>query len=289
MRKKQLTIVPMLLSAGLLLAQAPDQSSMGQQSQNGSQALPSTGQAQPVQESVPFGSVNGRLVTSGNNLIFIDDQQPQNSFVINRSDIRDVKYEGSMATLSLKRPVRDSAGERSTLNFRFQNPAAATMITSWVGPGATTAHAAALQPAPATSGVQAASVDGAARTQRQQATAPPLRTESFDVRRNRALWRSDTGRLFLTPTEVIYQSVSNPGASRRWAMSAIREVERKNPFDLKVKAYSGGDYEFKILGGSGLATAQYMALVDRVNLAHLRTNQVPGATSAVAGAPVSGQ
>jgi hypothetical protein len=115
--------------------------------------------------------------------------------------------------------------------------------------------------------------------------AAPLRTESFDVKRDKFIG-SDTGRLFLTPTEVIFQSLSNPGASRRWSMAAIRELDRKNPYELKVKPYAGNEYNFKILSGSGLSTAQYMAAVDRVNMAHLRTNQVQtDGTSYSAGSP----
>ncbi len=267
----------MLLSAGLLLAQSSGQQSMGQQPQDGSRmqhGLPATNQTQPVQVSVPFGVVNGRLVTSGDDLIFIDDQQPQNSFVIRRADIQNVKYEGSMATLMLSRPVRDSSGERSTINFRFQNPAAASMITSWLGSRGATAQAAAPQPAPtqpAHSSAQAAS-DGAQSQPTVTTTAP--RTEVFDVKRDRFLWRSDTGRLFITPTEVIFQSLSNPGASRRWSMAAIKEVERKNPFEIKVKPHAGDEFNFKILSGNGISTAEYVALVDRVNRAHLRESQV---------------
>ncbi len=277
----------MLLSAGLLLAQPSGQQSMGQNPQDGSrmqQGLPATNQTQPVQESVPFGVVHGRLVTSGNNLIFIDDQKPQDSFVIGRDDVRNVKYDGSMATLTLTRPVRDSSGERSAVNFRFQNPAAASMITSWLG---SSGAGARLQPAPAGQyGVQAASVGAQGRAGTVTTTTP--RTEVFDVRRSRALWRSDTGRLFITPNEVIYQSLSNPGASRRWAMSAIREVDRKNPFELKVRPYSGSDYDFKILGGPGLTTAEYVALVDRVNVARMRNNQIiqtDGGAGYAAGSP----
>lgn len=264
----------MLLSAGLLLAQPSGQQSMGQQPQSGSrmqQGLPATNQAQPAQVSVPFGVVNGRLVTSGDDLIFIDDQQPQNSFVIRRDDIQNVKYEGSMATMMLSRPVRDSSGERSTINFRFQNPAAASMITSWLGSRGATAQAAATQPAPAQSSAQAAS--NGAQSQAATVTTTAPRTEVFDVKRDRFIG-SDTGRLFITPSEVIFQSLSNPGASRRWSMAAIKEVDRKNPFELKVKPHAGDEFNFKILSGTGLSTAEYVALVDRVNRAHLRNSQV---------------
>jgi hypothetical protein len=268
----------LLLSAGLLLAQPSGQQSMGQQSQYGSQmqqGLPATNQAQPVQVSVPFGVVNGRLVTSGDDLIFINDQQPQHSFVVRRDDIQNVKYEGSKATMTLSRPIRDSAGERSTVNFRFQNPAAASLITSWLGSSGASAQAAASQTAPyrsAQSSVQATTNGAQAQTATVTTTAP--RTEVFDVKRDRFGWRSDTGRLFITPTEVIFQSLDNPGASRRWAMAAIKEVDRKNPFELKIKPHAGNEFNFKILSGNGLSTADYVALVDRVNVARMRNNQM---------------
>ncbi len=278
MRKQLLTRVPMLLSAGLLFAQAPDQSQMGSQHHQMQQGLPSNNQVQPVQEAVPFGVVSGRLVTSGHNMIFIDDQQPQNSFVIRRNDIRDVHFDGSTVTMNLTHPVRDSSGQRSTVSFRFQNPAAATTVTSWAGQGTHGAQAAAPPPQSvraeysAQSAPQAVPMDGATRPQQPISTPPGSRSQVFDVRRNRALWRSDTGRLFVTPTEVIYQSLSNPGASRRWAMTAIREVDRRNPFELRVRPYAGSDYNFRIIGGSGMSTPQFMALTNNVNRAHMQSN-----------------
>ncbi len=268
MRKKQLMIAPMLLSAGLLLAQSSGQQSMGQYGSQ-TQMAPDANQAQPVQQSVPFGVVNGRLVTSGDKLIFIDDQQPQNSYVIERGQISNVSYDGSMVTLNLSSPVRDSSGQHSVINYRFQNPAATGMLSSWLGGGGGVS-AQAVSPQGATA--QRARTNGAARQQPMMQTAAG-QTQVYDVKRDK-FWGSDAGRLFITPSEVIFQALDNPGASRRWSMAAIKEVERKNPFELKVKPYAGDEFNFKILGGTGLSTAQYVALVDRVNRAHMQQNQM---------------
>jgi hypothetical protein len=270
----------MLLSAGVLLAQQPsDQQSMGQQSMGGQmqKGQPSTNQAQPVEVSIPFGMVNGKLVTSGDDLIFIDDQQAENSFVVRRSDIQNAKYEGSTVKLKLSKPVRDSSGERSDLNFRFQNPAAASMITSWLGAGASSGASAQAAAQPTGSDKKPSSSQSRQNEDQSQVatvTTSAPGTEVFDVKRDRRFWRSDTGRLFITPSEVIFQSLSNPGASRRWSMAAIREVTRRNPFELRVQPHSGNAFNFKILSGNGLATSDYVALVDNVNKARLRNNQM---------------
>ncbi|HOK46009.1 MAG TPA: hypothetical protein PLK67_08765, partial [Bryobacteraceae bacterium] len=298
MRKIQLTMVPVLLSAGLLLAQAPRQESMGQQQPYGGQmrqGMPASNQTQPVQVSVPFGAVDGRLVTSGDDLIFIDDQQPQNSFVIRRDQVQNIRYDGAKVSMTLSRPVHDSSGERSSVDFRFQNPAAASIITSWLGSSSAASRPAQTgyqaqaqaqpqtqaqpqpqvqaqqaQPHPQPQAVRAPAVSNGSLSQSTVTSTEP-QTLVFDVERDRFIG-SDTGRLFLTPNEIIFQSLSNPGASRRWSMASIQRVERRDPFHLRVRPFVGNQFNFRILSGTGLSTPEYTALVERVNRAHMQNS-----------------
>src|SRR5690348_3274890 len=67
-------------------------------------------QAQQVQLAVPFGTVDGQLVISGQNLMFIDGQQPSGSFVVPRNNVRNVTAQAGDLTFDLMNPVQDRGG-----------------------------------------------------------------------------------------------------------------------------------------------------------------------------------
>jgi hypothetical protein len=236
-----------LCACGIALAQAPaPNSAAGQQSTPGS-AAPGGGAVQQVDLSIPFGTVPGKLITSGEYLMFVDDQQPQGSFVIPRRDIEKVNYENGAMTMTLARPVHDRAGDRSSLSFRFADPAGGQSVANWAG------------------------ANNAPRT--DQSSAPSNQAASqpgnmmFDVKHKHKLG-SDSGRLIVTPTQLIYESVGGVNSSRQWNMSDIKEVKRDSPYSLKITPFSGDDYRFDLVG-QGMSNDQLKTLVDRVTLARV--------------------
>jgi hypothetical protein len=105
-----------------------------------------TAQVQKADLAIPFGTVSGKIVMAGDHLVFIDEERPDQSFVVARSEVEDLTIQERTASLELRRPVQDRSGERSRLNFRVANGETAS-LKRWFS-SALTALAA---PAPALS------------------------------------------------------------------------------------------------------------------------------------------
>jgi hypothetical protein len=78
-----------------------------------------TAQMQKADLAIPFGAVSGKIVMAGDHLVFIDEERPDQSFVVARSEVEDLTIQDRTASLELRRPVQDRSGERSRLNFRL--------------------------------------------------------------------------------------------------------------------------------------------------------------------------
>jgi hypothetical protein len=76
-------------------------------------------QVQKADLAIPFGTVSGKIVMAGDHLVFIDEERPDQSFVVARNDVKDLIIQDTTASLELRRPVQDRSGERSRLNFRL--------------------------------------------------------------------------------------------------------------------------------------------------------------------------
>jgi hypothetical protein len=91
---------------------------------------------------------------------------------------------------------------------------------------------------------------------------------SFQVKHDHFIG-SDTGRLMVTPTQVVYESVTDVNNSRQWSLSDIKEVHRDGPYKLKIVPFSGDDYSFQLMG-QGMTSGQYQMLVERITGARVR-------------------
>jgi len=186
---------------------------------------------QRVEHAIPFGTAAGDLISSGEHLIFADDEERRSSFAIGRDNVKDIRQEGASVTIALARPVKTRAGETSSVGFRFRDPEGARMISAWI---------AASVAAPAAAG----------------------ETMSFQVR-HKHFPGSDEGRLTITPNEVDYRSLTNFNASRRWKMSEIKEVKRDHPHSLAIVPFTGEQYKFDVIGPA-IGTDQFNRLVDYI-------------------------
>jgi len=105
-------------SASLLIAQTP-------------------AQVQKAELAIPFGTVSGKIVMAGDHLVFIDEERPDQSFVVARTEVEDLTIQDRTASLELRRPVQDRSGERSRLNFRLTN-GETVALKRWFGSAVTT-------------------------------------------------------------------------------------------------------------------------------------------------------
>jgi hypothetical protein len=202
----------------------------------------------PVEQSIPFGTVSGRLLLLGNYLVFVDDQQPDSSLVIPRVDIENLTSESGAITVQVREPVRDRSGEVRRLSFRVTPPADGSGVASW--------YARRGSGAP---------VSASGSASRVAPVAAPADTESFPARHDHRLG-SCRGRLIVTPAQLSYESTDDVSHSRRWEYKSVKEIAAPNPYELEIKPFSGGTYKF-LLEGSGMSPTQYKTLVDRVTAA----------------------
>src|SRR4030095_10486197 len=95
-----------------------------------------TGHSLAVEHSVPFGTVSGSLLLLGNYLVFVDEQQPNSSFVVAKGTIETLKVEGPDVTVQAREAVRNRSGEVNRLNFRVTPGTDPAVVSVWYGGGA---------------------------------------------------------------------------------------------------------------------------------------------------------
>jgi hypothetical protein len=110
-------------SASLLIAQTP-------------------AQVQKAELAIPFGTVSGKIVMAGDHLVFIDEERPDQSFVVAKTEVEDLSIQDRTASLELRRAVHDRSGDRSRLNFRLTN-GETLALKRWFGSAVTTPAVAA--------------------------------------------------------------------------------------------------------------------------------------------------
>jgi hypothetical protein len=196
--------------------------------------------AVPAELALPFGVAAGKLVVSGEYLIFVNDATVESSFVVPRDNVQNVNVDGAVLNVALRQPIKDSSGDRSALNFRFAAPGSGDAIVKW-------SQARGTRPAPG------APAPGGSdrRTEGEQQF-------SYEVKHDHRVG-SCSGRLIVTSERVNYESLSEIDHSRQWAMKDVKEVGRKGPYNLDIKPFSGNDYSFAFLG-TGMDNSHYETL-----------------------------
>ncbi|MBE7542087.1 MAG: hypothetical protein HS123_06945 [Solibacteraceae bacterium] len=190
--------------------------------------------------------VRGKLVLMGNSMAFVDDQRPESSFEVTKSNIRDLSSEGDTVTVQLRNAVRDRAGSATRLIVRLESAPDASGVQRWFG----AATGAAVRPA---SGAASAADAGA-------------ETMTFSAQRKKRLRSNTDGKLIIDSERVIFESADNADESRRWELSEIKEIKLKNPYDFEVRTFRGEKYNLA-LSGLGMDNSQYREIVDRVTKA----------------------
>lgn len=200
-------------------------------------------QAQPaVQEfradlAAEFGVVSGRVILAGDELIFMDEGQPDSSFYVEKSEIEKLTTEGNTLTLQLRSPVKDRAGSRTRLTFRLADPAASASISGWQN-----------------------RAEPVGQAQRSDAGVT-----TYEARHDKFIGGS-RGRLIISDTGLAYESIDDANDSRRWEFRGVKQLKQKGPYELTVEPFNGDKYKLE-LEGKGMDTDQYNKLVDQITKA----------------------
>lgn len=193
--------------------------------------------------SAPFGAVPGKVVVHDTMLTFVDSEKPESSFSVDKANVQSITRANDSLVVQLKKAVKDRVGESNRLSLRLSVPSESTVVEQWLEKGAGL-------PAPASA---------------EAAAAPGEERWSYPARRSKRIGGTD-GTLIITPGRVIFESLDKVEDTRRWEMQEIKELKRKNPYQLEVIPFRGEKYSLK-LSGSGMETQQYRELVDRITKA----------------------
>lgn len=188
--------------------------------------------------------VSGRLILVGDTLAFVDDERPEASFAVARSDISTLSSEDTTVTAQLREGVQDRAGSFTRLIVRLQTPAEGAAVQRWFGGEGE--ESTISQSDPASSG-----------------SAERL---TFSAQRNKRMRSNTDGRLIVDGERIIFESTDNASESRRWELREIREVKLNNPYELVVQTFRGEKYKL-MLSGTGMDNSQHREIVDRVTKA----------------------
>jgi hypothetical protein len=205
---------------------------------------PATNKAVAVEHAVPFGTVTGKLLLLGNYVIFLDEQQPESSFVVPRASIESLNAEGPTITVQTREPIRNRTGDVRRLSFRVAAGGDPAAVTGWY---ATASPGSA--PATTTNAGAAKSADSG----------------TYQAKHDHRIGAC-TGRLLVGDQLLSYESIDNVNDSRRWEYKSIKEISHPNPYEIEIKPFEGGSYKLK-LEGSGMDPAAFKQLVDRVTQA----------------------
>ena len=70
---------------------------------------------QKVTVNTPSGVITGKVVGTGDRLVFIDEADPNKSFTPNRGEVRNHTTENGAVLVEMARPVADQAGTTANL------------------------------------------------------------------------------------------------------------------------------------------------------------------------------
>jgi hypothetical protein len=192
-----------------------------------------------VQLAAGFDPVQGRLITAGDTIIFMDDGQPQSSFFANRAQIEEVSGgEGELVTIQFKQPIRDRQGQRMRVEFRV-SPGDRDTLRTWFS-----------------------QADSVSATADRRASAQPGDFLTYSARRDKLIG-GDSGRLIVKSDRLAFEA-GQPGASREWLFSDIREFKQTGPYRLEIQPFSGDKYSLELLGGGGMAREDFKRIADRI-------------------------
>jgi hypothetical protein len=213
---------------------------------------------QKAELSVNFGVARGRLVTAGDLLIFVDEDNADGSFAIEKAGIRNLSEQDGIVTIETAKPVRDRSGEKSRLAFRLTDGGSATLM-AWYkdaaeGGAATTARSE--------------SQSTAARTDPAKAAAEKPGSRVYQAKQKRFPFGSSNGKFVITDNMLAFESFDDIKRSRQWELKDIREIKQTGPYILQIVPFTGDKYQLE-LQGQGMTSSEFKALTDRIAAARV--------------------
>ena len=172
-----------------------------------------------VTVNAPSGTISGKVVGTGDKLVFIDDSDPSKSFTLTRGEITNYTTENGGIVVQLARPSSDQAGTTSNLRITVVDENNSAAITRWMS----------------------------MPVERSRTVT----TYSIDVKHDHKGKGNCAGKLMADDNGLRYESVSDAAHSRSWNYNDLNSfTTEKNNALLKVGPKSGEEYQFNVANGA---------------------------------------
>ncbi|MEP7364265.1 MAG: hypothetical protein ABI972_13505 [Acidobacteriota bacterium] len=189
-----------------------------------------------------FGAVTGKLVVQDATLTFVDLERPEASFAVDKTNVQSITRVNDSLVVQLKQAVKDRVGDSTRLSLRIAAPNESAIVEQWFQSGL-----------------------AAGKTSADSTKTATADRWSYPARRDKLLGGTD-GTLVVTPERIIFESLDKAEESRRWDLKEIKELKRKNPYQVEIIPFQGDKYDLK-LSGSGMESEQFRQMVDWITRA----------------------
>lgn len=191
----------------------------------------------PTYITTPNGTESGSLVMSGNQILFVDNTTPANSFAIPRSQILSTSVTNGVVTLSLASPFVSPLTSASTVVFQPMD-GSGTAVAAW---------------ASATPG------SGVPVTAQNLITTQAAATYDYPAK-----YDGHEGTLEIRKDAVGFQA-DNPKDSIAWNYDVVRKIETvPDRNEVRLKLHGGDTETFHIVGGQTVNDAAVQMAMQRV-------------------------
>jgi hypothetical protein len=187
---------------------------------------------QKVTIATPSGTITGKVVGTGDKLVFVDDADPANSFTLPRGEVKEYLTENGTIVVQMARPTEDKKGTVSNVRITVVDPQNATTLTKWFDMPVERART--------------------------------ITTYSTNVQHDHKGDGHCQGKLLADDTRLRFESVSEAGHSRSWDLNEIKSFEAEKDHSLlKVTSKNGDTERFKTTNGA-TAGALYDAIAQKI-------------------------
>lgn len=207
---------------------------------------------QKAELSIPFGVVKGKLIAVGETMVFLDEENPDASFAIEKASIKGWSEQDGVITIDTNKPIKDRSGERSRLAFRLVE-GNGMALAAWYKTSANGMSATATSPETKAAGVTAPA----------PGAADMSGTKVYQATQKRFPIGSTDGKLIISENEIAFESLNDIKRSQRWSYRDIKEMKQVSTYVIEIEPFRGDKYKLE-LQGEGMSSAQFKALTDRI-------------------------
>jgi hypothetical protein len=186
-----------------------------------------------VTVNTPSGTISGKVIGTGDKLVFVDESDPTKSFTLTRGEISNYTTEGGDVVVHLSRPAADQPGTTSNVRITVVDAKNSAAITRWIS----------------------------MPVERSRTVT----TYSVDVKHDHK-GQSDncTGKLLADDNGLRFESVSNAAHSKSWTYNELNSfTTEKDHALLKVRPKSGEAYNFQFVNGATVG-AMHKLVSDKI-------------------------